>query len=145
MMENSKERRPFIQRWQSGSVIRNWGTDLIFLSSLFGISPFSLPLSSLPPLFPSGHHRATKISHSNQSRTGARTRTRTDVGGIFFPLLFSISRGESAHQARLPHSVHADPKNAIDLSGAKSGSADDDNNSEESGLQIRHLQSDSLR
>ena len=138
MMENSKERRPFIQRWQSGSVIRNWGTDLIFLSSLFGISPFSLPLSSPPPLFPSGHHRATKISHSNQSRTDGR------VGGIFFPLLFHLPRRKRSSSAT--PSLHADPKNAMDLSGAKSGSVDDDdNNSEESGLQIRHLQPESPR
>ena len=75
-----------------------------------------------PPLFPSGHHRATKISHSNQSRTDGRRRTSEGFSSLFF----SISRGESAHQARLSHSLlrAADPKNAMDLSGAKSGSAE---------------------
>ena len=137
MMENSKERRPFIQRWQSGSVIRNWGTDLIFLSSLFGISPFSLFL--LYSLQDTTERRKSLIPISR-----GRTRTRTDVGEIFFPLRFHLPRRKRSSSAT-PSLSRADPKNAMDLSGAKSGSADDDNNSEESGLQIRHLQPESPR
>ena len=65
---------PFIERWQT-AIDTELEHDLIFLSSLFGLSP---PCPSLLfPLFPSGHHRATKISHSNQSRTS---------DGFSFPL-----------------------------------------------------------
>ena len=77
---------------------------------------------------------------SFQSVADADGRRRRD----FLPsLLFHLPRRKRSSSAT--PSLHADPKNAMDLSGAKSGSADDDNNSEESGLQIRHLQSESLR
>ena len=58
MRKESAGNRPFIERWQWSGIGARFNS--YFSAHYVEISP---------PLFLSGHHRATKISHSNQSRT----------------------------------------------------------------------------